>query len=662
MRYDDWDVILFPTGRDGKIPIKEFKVQCHVVPDQELAHMHGQAGLPVMTCFIPSLPAGSPFQISMHAWKTPDISLFTKTYSRHTDFVKFEARIFIDGRLVASTAFDRKVNGPHLIADTFDYTKTGERERLKFPTFRRELLYESHWSPGDDLGRIKVLISEGFPRDSLTVPFERVKNIVAFSFQHAPLELLENNSIAWPNPSMWRTPTYISNVPVPTYHPNDGINSHTHSPQRAKKSSQSPASFPTPIMTHGVFQPQPPTTSYGGTQTLQMPYAPRGTNTGSGSSLSYPDPFTEPSYMNWVGSMGNSSWQSGMRRGTQQQSSDETMPDYGDGHNRDQPEVMHVSGHSMDDEHPTSMKVPTNTPTTLPPRTEDMTTGVDFPSMSTHMPSIPPDMASCLTNTLLNQPMPLPLQPHQIPLPSSDFKSRKENRFLTISGSNPSSAYSTPSADHSDVRKFSQPAYSQCPIASNLSQMVSSMDGAGSSSDSPSLQSMFSVAESHQNSPRQAEFGSSSNMYGGHTSCPNPPGFPPGLTSGLPSGLSSGLPSAPPSSLSSHLSPYLTMNSPTSFSTNPTSNPPPGPTPFASRTESSLNAGLGSGQGNVNDNRNDAASGSGNGNGNMKRARNFTPASTKAIDEEDEPRRPSPHVRTRHLAKEWGIEQNMLEL
>lgn len=119
MRYDDWDVILFPSGRDAKIPIKEFKVQCHVVPDQELAHMHGQAGLPVMTCFIPSLPAGSPFQISMHAWKTPDISLFTKTYSRHTEFVKFEARIFIDGRLVASTAFDRKVNGPHLIADTF---------------------------------------------------------------------------------------------------------------------------------------------------------------------------------------------------------------------------------------------------------------------------------------------------------------------------------------------------------------------------------------------------------------------------------------------------------------------------------------------------------------------------------------------------------------
>ncbi|EGO55019.1 hypothetical protein NEUTE1DRAFT_102489 [Neurospora tetrasperma FGSC 2508] len=643
MRYDDWDVILFPTGRNGKIPIKEFKVQCHVVPDQELAHMHGQAGLPIMTCFIPSLPAGSPFQISMHAWKAPDISLFTKTYSRHTEFVKFEARIFIDGRLVASTAFDRKVNGPHLIADTFEYTKTGERERLKFPIFRRELLYESHWSPGDDLGRIKVLISEGFPRDSRTVPFERVKNIVAFSFQHAPLELLENNSIAWPNPSMWHTPTYLSNVPVPTYHPDDGINSHAHSPQRPKKNSQSPG-FPTPIMTHGVFQPHLPPASYVGTQTLQMPYAPRGSNTGSGSSFPHSDPFTEPSYMDWMGSMGHSSWQSGMRQGIQQQSSDETMPDYGGGPNRDQPEAMHVSGNSMDDEHPTNMKVPTNTSTTVPPPTEDMKAGVHFPSMSTHMPSIPSDMAACFTNTLLNQPMPLPLQPHQIPLPSSDVKSRKENRFLTISGSKLSSAHSPPTADHGDTRNFSQPVFSQCPIASNLSQMVSSMDGAGSSSDSPSLQSMFSVAGSHQNSPKQAEFVSNSNLYGGHASGPNPASFPPSL----------------PSNLTSNFSSNLTSNSTSNHSTNPSSNPPSGPTPFGVRTESSLNAGLGSVQGHGNGNGSGTAVG--NGNGNVKRTRNFTPASTKAIDEEDEPRQASPQMRVRAYAKEYGLEQNMLEL
>lgn len=35
-----------------------------------------------------------------------------------------------------------------------------------------------------------MVISEGFPRDSITMPIERVKNVVSFSFQHAPLGML----------------------------------------------------------------------------------------------------------------------------------------------------------------------------------------------------------------------------------------------------------------------------------------------------------------------------------------------------------------------------------------------------------------------------------------------------------------------------------------
>jgi hypothetical protein len=101
MRYDDWDVILFPTGRDAKIPFKEFKVACHVVPDLELAHIHGPVGIPVMTCFVPSLPPGAGFQISIHCWRRPELSQFTRTYSKHTDLIKFETRVLIDGRLVA---------------------------------------------------------------------------------------------------------------------------------------------------------------------------------------------------------------------------------------------------------------------------------------------------------------------------------------------------------------------------------------------------------------------------------------------------------------------------------------------------------------------------------------------------------------------------------
>lgn len=31
MRYEDWDILLFP--RDGKVPLREFKVACHVVHD-----------------------------------------------------------------------------------------------------------------------------------------------------------------------------------------------------------------------------------------------------------------------------------------------------------------------------------------------------------------------------------------------------------------------------------------------------------------------------------------------------------------------------------------------------------------------------------------------------------------------------------------------------
>lgn len=69
-------------------------------------------------------------------------------------------------------------------------SKNGDLEPLRFPSFRQELLRQNHWNPADDFGRIKIVISEGFPRDSLSMPMERVKNVVAFSFQHAPLGIL----------------------------------------------------------------------------------------------------------------------------------------------------------------------------------------------------------------------------------------------------------------------------------------------------------------------------------------------------------------------------------------------------------------------------------------------------------------------------------------
>ncbi|KAK0666999.1 hypothetical protein QBC41DRAFT_324855 [Cercophora samala] len=411
MRYDDWDVILFPTGRDAKIPFKEFKVACHAIPDVELSHIHGSAGMPVMTCFVPSLPAGSPFQISLHCWRNPEISQFTRTYSKHIELVKYEARILLDGRLVASTVLDRKVNGPHLITSTFEFTKTGELERLKFPHFRRELMFQNHWSPADDIGRIKVVISEGFPRDSLSVPIERVKNVVAFSFQHAPLEILETNGIAWPNPSMWRRPPSNPSMPVPTYQTDDGAELHSHSPRRKSLLLRNVKSqgFPTPPMPSNIFQPQT-TSGFMGSSTFPAPLLPR-TNTTSVNP--YADPFNSSSaYIDWVNSMnsivnngqssdsGNSLkafWPSSTIQ-ARKQTSDISMPDYC-------ATMDEIDG----------MKVPTNTPTAL-----------DLDHHQYHIPQhrhdaslLPPSLTSSLTQSLLNQP---------IPLPSSEVKSRKETR------------------------------------------------------------------------------------------------------------------------------------------------------------------------------------------------------------------------------------------
>lgn len=160
---------------------------------------------------------------------------------------------------------------------------------MKFPTFHNELLSQSYWNAGDDLGRIKLVIAEGFARDSLTYPFERIKNVVSFSFQHAPLgeyllvpllraahlnkgytdmvlEVLETSSIAWPNAAMWRQVSLLA----PFYPQNtsprgeaDGLDLHTHSPRklpiapRHSLPTENIASMPPP--NRPVFRAQHPT-------------------------------------------------------------------------------------------------------------------------------------------------------------------------------------------------------------------------------------------------------------------------------------------------------------------------------------------------------------------------------------------------------------------
>jgi hypothetical protein len=75
----------------------------------------------------------------------------------------------------------------YLLSNGVDFDKHGNAEKLRFPPFHNEILSQNWWNVSENLGRIKVVVSEGFFRGSRDPSFERVKNKVSFSFQHAPL-------------------------------------------------------------------------------------------------------------------------------------------------------------------------------------------------------------------------------------------------------------------------------------------------------------------------------------------------------------------------------------------------------------------------------------------------------------------------------------------
>ncbi|KAF7177147.1 hypothetical protein CNMCM7691_004881 [Aspergillus felis] len=157
MRYENWDVLLFPES--SKVPIQEFRTQCFVTQEEvETPYINSAAivnpgsyfmprasvvQLPVLTTFIPSLPQNTPFRVSVHSWDKPRPTLLMESLMQPDDALLFEIRIFIDGLCVSI------------------------RSAKSQPSV------------------------------------ERVKDVIAFSFQHAPLQVLECSNIAWPNSGMW---------------------------------------------------------------------------------------------------------------------------------------------------------------------------------------------------------------------------------------------------------------------------------------------------------------------------------------------------------------------------------------------------------------------------------------------------------------------------
>ncbi|CAG8074139.1 unnamed protein product [Penicillium salamii] len=215
MRYRNWDVLLFPGG--GRVPVSEFKTQCFVAKDIDAPYLqainlgpHGYQGsvmfnqLPVLTTFIPSLPVDSTFQISIHSWETPRPSAKFESNMGPEDTVMFEARVYIDGIFSSGSLYGQRTPWPQIM----NPDREGNQDNLRFPPFHREILQQRAWDAADFYGRIKVVLAEGVSRPNRTPPFERYRDFLVFSFQHAPLNVLENAEIAWPNPKLW--------LPVPT--------------------------------------------------------------------------------------------------------------------------------------------------------------------------------------------------------------------------------------------------------------------------------------------------------------------------------------------------------------------------------------------------------------------------------------------------------------
>lgn len=74
---------------------------------------------------------------------------------------------------------------------SLDTDKDGNRDQLRFPPFHTEILTQTWANPAQNMGRIKIVLAEGINHGPGVSAFERTKNLVSFSFQHAPLRKVE---------------------------------------------------------------------------------------------------------------------------------------------------------------------------------------------------------------------------------------------------------------------------------------------------------------------------------------------------------------------------------------------------------------------------------------------------------------------------------------
>lgn len=154
------------------------------------------------------------------------------------------------------------------------------------------------------MGRVKVIIAEGLANGLVPTTFERTKNIVSFSFQHAPLrelyqrlplmmktesetDVLEESKVAWPNPGMW------CQVPQQLYHqglPRDddpiAVDAHNESPHGRGKDNNN--TLTDAAISRGLSTAQPTSRIPGTKSEFVDAFLP--------SMASFPDPFVDDNH------------------------------------------------------------------------------------------------------------------------------------------------------------------------------------------------------------------------------------------------------------------------------------------------------------------------------------------------------------------------------
>lgn len=170
---------------------------------------------------------------------------------------------------------------------------------------------------------------------------------------------------------MWRRPQNNPALPVPTFYPDDGADSHLHSPRRRPLAGQN-----MPTISTALTAPPGSAAALDAVLTGRSKLQKASTSTAS----SFLDPFNESAYQAWIGSLGlgqqqqthadtTAIWPTLVARGNEKAGTDSavgSMPAYISSAVRDTAaaDPMNLSGRSLDEDVQMDMlKVPTNTPT-----------------------------------------------------------------------------------------------------------------------------------------------------------------------------------------------------------------------------------------------------------------------------------------------------------